>query len=177
MRGERGRIYRYMRLNAGSSPHARGTPACWSRCRRSSRFIPACAGNAKGSLLAPSRSPVHPRMRGERQNLHRKSVSTNGSSPHARGTRPLGLINGALVRFIPACAGNAHPRSAFAGLWPVHPRMRGERVGHAEYANEILRFIPACAGNAETAAPSRILPAVHPRMRGERLVLHELLRR
>ena len=68
MRGERGRTYRYMRLNAGSSPHARGTRR--SRCSREpvDRFIPACAGNALLAARTLLKTSVHPRMRGERTN-------------------------------------------------------------------------------------------------------------
>ena len=85
MRGEHATSALLRRRRFGSSPHARGTrprarrvepvlrfiPACagntairrdWSD--RVRRFIPACAGNTRRPWR--SRSPVHPRMRGER---------------------------------------------------------------------------------------------------------------
>ena len=151
---------------------------------------------------------VHPRMRGERCSIRQPLKNAIGSSPHARGTQCIGIAGGSCQRFIPACAGNAVASShaprlrrfipACAGNadeWivhptaqPVHPRMRGERLGrpgailvgvgsspHARGTllpeavfRELYRFIPACAGNAFTISQARHAKAVHPRMRGER---------
>ena len=91
----------------GSSPHARGTRRAFSRPR-------------------PHR-PVHPRMRGERSAIATPSSVTAGSSPHARGTPAADDPMTALVRFIPACAGNAALPQSRATRRTVHPRMRGER--------------------------------------------------
>ena len=153
------------------------------------RFIPACTGNA--SALSPSwpASSVHPRMCGERFLRLRIMCRYVGSSPHVRGTHGVELTPSVVIRFIPACAGNAR--------WPklpepdsaVHPRMRGERQkildertgesGSSPHARGThsgvfglgvnARFIPACTGNARQALPAQGRNAVHPRMRGERL--------
>ena len=169
----------------GSSPHARGTHNRGQGASASHRFIPACAGNAQHGCIRRSTSPVHPRMRGEQcrrgrlRSVHPRmrgeraltiggAVLAAGSSPHARGTR-LRRDRAALVaRFIPACAGNAIACATGARRWPVHPRMRGERLttsepklpiyGSSPHARGTLstgsarqrhrRFIPACAGNA-----------------------------
>ena len=131
-------------------------------------------------------------MRGERRKKFGIMRSTNGSSPHARGTRPCPGGAGASGRFIPACAGNAGAGAAGAASDSVHPRMRGERcvayftasraVGSSPHARGTRkgplswscknRFIPACAGNAPVWAAARLRAAVHPRMRGERSFLH-----
>ena len=115
---------------------------------------------------------------------------TIGSSPHARGTRGRQVPRHVVIRFIPACAGNALPSDTRNGQMPVHPRMRGERsfvlgpvlehVGSSPHARGTLssvlpakpppRFIPACAGNAPAWAWCPPPRAVHPRMRGERLM-------
>ncbi len=50
----------------GSSPRARGTPCGAPSAPSSSRFIPACAGNAGGPPRCVRASSVHPRVRGER---------------------------------------------------------------------------------------------------------------
>ena len=70
-----------------------------------------------------------------------------GSSPHARGTLGDDGLHGLVLRFIPACAGNApSPKTA-----PMR-----------------TSFIPACAGNAYAALSRLDSKSVHPRMRGER---------
>ena len=69
MRGERCRLLAYRNLNTGSSPHARGTRLHTNRRILIFRFIPACAGNAAFSFLATGLVSVHPRMRGERENV------------------------------------------------------------------------------------------------------------
>ena len=110
-----------------------------------------------------------------------------GSSPPARGTRPLRDRSQRDYRFIPACAGNTAGRRPADGWRSVHPRLRGEHFGSMAPlamgcgssppargthlspfpAAGSLRFIPACAGNT---APCRSIwprPPVHPRLRGE----------
>ena len=87
MRGERNMQNRSAPSEAGSSPHARGTPGPCPAATANYRFIPACAGNAARAICARATCAVHPRMRGERRCqliVHRRRF---GSSPHARGTR------------------------------------------------------------------------------------------
>ena len=93
------------------------------------RFIPACAGNAWGFMIPACWPPVHPRMRGERDEAWLMLGHDAGSSPHARGTpMKYGLLF-IFNRFIPACAGNACEAQAGGHHLTVHPRMRGERLG------------------------------------------------
>ena len=168
MRGERPYIWDETMASFGSSPHARGTQIDSRRCASASRFIPACAGNARSGHPKDHHLPVHPRMRGER--MRRAVVSTFrfGSSPHARGTLHRRIGRFLPRRFIPACAGNARTFGMRRWLHSVHPRMRGERMqdgscrnvvhGSSPHARGTLahggdalikrRFIPACAGNA-----------------------------
>ena len=175
----------------GSSPHARGTLDDAQFHFLTSRFIPACAGNAPGLPTGPAARPVHPRMRGERTFEFEPLITPAGSSPHARGTRGVGRLGVDHVRFIPACAGNAPLPECSLWRWPVHPRMRGERdvelhqrpveLGSSPHARGTphtgqhnlggQRFIPACAGNAPETPTCGNPATVHPRMRGERLEL------
>ena len=131
---------------------------------------------------------VHPRGRGERPTCPIYRNRCVGSSPRARGTRRSGMLLRALVRFIPAGAGNATPPAWCPARWPVHPRGRGERldqprpegrqVGSSPRArgtplrlgNRLrqLRFIPAGAGNATVSSLQTTSVAVHHRGRGER---------
>ena len=156
----------------GSSPRVRGTPRRGGAERRGGRFIPACAGNARGSSARVRPSTVHPRVCGERLSV------AGGRWPVAGG------------RFIPACAGNAQPCRTPWKQSPVHPRVCGERRprhhAHAQDAGssprvrgtprglplpiDYGRFIPACAGNAWAASRRARRSAVHPRVCGERRV-------
>ena len=124
-------------------------PACAGNAFRADpfgrriRFIPACAGNASNDVDAFPQ-PVHPRVCGERVS-ERRLGGKPGSSPRVRGTRDalrrriLSAVHprvcgeraeahdpAVAIRFIPACAGNAHNAAQPAAC----------------------RFIPACAGNA-----------------------------
>ena len=173
----------------GSSPHARGTLAVVPLDPVVVRFIPACAGNADRKTRWMSASPVHPRIRGERRAERGRTGSLGGSSPHARGTRHEDDYVQRTLRFIPACAGNAHALHPRNAPTTVHPRMRGERSqnrqptgsirGSSPHARgtpidgqlsfEKRRFIPACAGNALNIRSLAGSTSVHPRMRGERL--------
>nr|CUV12158.1 conserved protein of unknown function [Ralstonia solanacearum] len=147
MRGEHRIISIELAKAGGSSPHARGTPAC--------------------SLAHATTSTVHPRMRGEHVRIAFGCLDFRGSSPHARGT--LGFYESTKIpsRFIPACAGNTTAGTSRTTSAPVHPRMRGEHGVLATISTSLYgssphargtprpprrrcdpnRFIPACAGN------------------------------
>ena len=86
MRGERRSSTRQIFFPDGSSPHARGTQYLVDLGQHHPRFIPACAGNARLPNNRRPISPVHPRMRGERQPIKPENAFWIGSSPHARGT-------------------------------------------------------------------------------------------
>ena len=155
---------------------------------RQGRFIPAYAGNAGPAGPAGPGSPVHPRIRGERCGYWAMADIVDGSSPHTRGTPFHRLYRFPTMRFIPAYAGNAPAWSRPLTGFPVHPRIRGERIdisnaprivtgssphtrgtpqGRAEGAHR-CRFIPAYAGNALHTSRRPSGWPVHPRIRGER---------
>ena len=110
-----------------------------------------------------------------------------GSSPHARGKRPLQHPNGASNRLIPACAGKTKRNRAIFVRLPAHPRMRGENAsayiksllgdGSSPHARgkpgrglrrlAVVRLIPACAGKTALPSLSALSIRAHPRMRGE----------
>ena len=176
-------------LHHGSSPHMRGTLAHLLPSADELRFIPAWAGNARCPVAAETSSTVHPRIRGERHLVTRMDPCQDGSSPHVRGTPTAPEAETLRSRFIPACAGNAHPLRACIRCQSVHPRMREERtrgrpiseerIGSSPHtrgtrrprvrSHKTRRFIPACAGNAAGADPRTGPASVHPRMRGERV--------
>ena len=189
-RGEHDLAVRRRRVNAGSSPLARGTRDADPARLDADRFIPARAGNTIIVTLRSTVAPVHPRSRGEHPVLPIWAASASGSSPLARGTLTGSPTRKLVLRFIPARAGNTTSTFASSRTLSVHPRSRGEHifpseVTSAEYGSSplargtpdcklyqvvVARFIPARAGNtASFGAADGVLP-VHPRSRGEHSV-------
>ena len=188
IRGERHLVTRMDPCQDGSSPHVRGTPTAPEAETLRSRFIPACARNAREGAPSAKNGSVHPRIRGERAGPGSDRTKPVGSSPHARGTRQGLTREPGRHRFILACAGNACAGRPRLPQSAVHPRMCGECLPAASTASILIgssphvrgtppgyrlpaaqrRSIPACAGNAPGRPGNAPLSAVHPRMRGER---------
>ena len=171
----------------GSSPPARGTRRAVAVVHALDWFIPACAGNTRPASVDLPDRPVHPRLRGEHHVAGSRTHPKDGSSPPARGTRPIDVHRNERTRFIPACAGNTYNPFRHPPPVTVHPRLRGEHV--AAFLQEafvsgssppargtrsagalvrtLVRFIPACAGNTSPPRASTTNWLVHPRLRGE----------
>ena len=110
-----------------------------------------------------------------------------GLSPLARGTQARASENSAIVRFIPAGAGNTSSVGSPRLRQPVYPRWRGEHLqleqkrksqlglsplarGTCSGAGKsvlCLRFIPAGAGNTSRSEGIKSSSPVYPRWRGE----------
>ena len=152
----------------GSSPRGRGTGLVHLINDTGHRFIPAWAGNSYGHYAHYVSKPVHPRVGGEQAAIAAAARRIVGSSPRGRGTGAFGPGSWALLRFIPAWAGNrASGLAAEPGL-AVHPRVGGEQNFPTLYSifhygssprgrgtvRSIVcrwlmrRFIPAWAGNS-----------------------------
>ncbi|EQR95473.1 hypothetical protein G797_02867, partial [Escherichia coli HVH 139 (4-3192644)] len=154
---------------------------------RTSRFIPAGAGNSDLKIASQYWRAVYPRWRGE-LSVHPDSRPCDpGLSPLARGTLILvaGVTGG--IRFIPAGAGNSTGVNYSTTATPVYPRWRGElQTGRHVWltANGLsplargtpitqgrqcgpFRFIPAGAGNSYIIDMERGKWEVYPRWRGE----------
>ncbi len=97
---------RLARSASGSSPRARGAPERDDLARQELRFIPAGAGNTPRSITLARMAAVHPRGRGEHRTKFSYGHMGHGSSPRARGTRPVRPVSAFCNRFIPAGAGN-----------------------------------------------------------------------
>ena len=135
----------------GSSPLARGTLLDRRGFRENSRFIPAGAGNTPTSSRETISNAVHPRWRGEHNNVSPGVCSILGSSPLARGTRPVCIRPRSCERFIPAGAGNTSNGKVVRIRIAVHPRWRGE---HSSIAVCAL----ASAGSSPLARGTRFHP-------------------
>ena len=151
------------------------------------RFIPARAGNTTGTGVSRGIATVHPRSRGEHPISQVSRRRWYGSSPLARGTRPVHPPHAARIRFIPARAGNTRLGCIGPPCTTVHPRSRGEhppgrRSSTTESGSSPLargtplagprvgtrdRFIPARAGNTRRLCRLGSRLPVHPRSRGE----------
>ena len=111
----------------GSSPRVRGTVAELVRVEFENRFIPACAGNSMVRSPLVALLTVHPRVCGEQEKTADFGKPGIGSSPRVRGTAQDALSAPAVLRFIPACAGNSPSISSQVTLTAVHPRVCGEQ--------------------------------------------------
>mgnify|MGYP007051632734 CR=1 FL=1 len=159
------------------------------------RLIPACAGNTPQRSSHPKSNPAHPRMRGEHLTASATFNTSDGSSPHARGTLSVVMDGSGRTRLIPACAGNTALEPIAGCRWSAHPRMRGEHTlvvpqsavedGSSPHARgtpepgssrfQRSRLIPACAGNTASALkPPEIRPGSSPHARGTRQCLQPL---
>ena len=187
VRGEHIRAVMAFAIVRGSSPRARGTLFDEMADDVGIRFIPACAGNTRRSSQVVATLTVHPRVRGEHGPGGTDKALVAGSSPRARGTLYMTGNLFALVRFIPACAGNTEVHARCLDQSSVHPRVRGEHIPsrcgrfaasgssprargtHVAVAVDVAqhRFIPACAGNTSSVQGWSSRRPVHPRVRGE----------
>ena len=183
MRGVHPCGWGYGGQNVGSSPHARGPLDLSSGGDLTSRIIPACAGSTCSRRPQGAGSEDHPRMRGVHLAPWPSRWPPPGSSPHARGPRPLCRNISLQWRIIPACAGSTQAIPSWSRKSRDHPRMRGvhwETIGkplmilgsspHARGPPRIKTchrkvdgIIPACAGSTQAIWDKiksiRIIPA------------------
>ena len=123
----------------------------------------------------PTRSPVHPRIRGERSSPNPCTTRNSGSSPHTRGTLPVDGTVHPDKRFIPAYAGNALYRETIWKKGTVHPRIRGERINRHAQATGNAGSSPHTRGTRAGWPARRWTGTVHPRIRGERGPVFQVL--
>ena len=115
----------------GSSPLTRGKRSLASTAAQNSGLIPAHAGKTNTTRAASSRSPAHPRSRGENIFSLRARMSSTGSSPLTRGKRARPWCPSLTCRLIPAHAGKtSRSRAGTPTPW-AHPRSRGENVSES----------------------------------------------
>ena len=157
----------------GPSPRGRGTRWNPSASQRSSRAIPAWAGNARTPAAPPTTRTGHPRVGGERPPADDPTPIAAGPSPRGRGTHFQRRRRPCYARAIPAWAGNATDAANATGENQGHPRVGGERTEAAARAeldtgpsprgrgtrrcggavHGLDRAIPAWAGNAFPVRP------------------------
>ena len=174
-------------FSAGSSPHTRGARHAAARRDSRVRIIPAYAGSTIPYFSIGSRSPDHPRIRGEHSLGPGVSLCPLGSSPHTRGARLHQARPRRPGRIIPAYAGSTAGAIMWGRQQTDHPRIRGEHIKVPTSRKDIdgssphtrgarqrgtrryqeRRIIPAYAGSTSSTLRIVGLGADHPRIRGE----------
>ena len=167
VRGEHGHGASSAMRARGSSPRARGARCDQRLTRGPVGIIPACAGSTGHSRRRSGARRDHPRVRGEHGRAPLERLTSQGSSPRARGAREVGDREPRLRGIIPACAGSTRSKNWRHIRRRDHPRVRGEhmtpaelkviREGSSPRARGALRgsgslprapgIIPACAGS------------------------------
>ena len=171
----------------GSSPLARGAPLSAEPADFKWRLIPARAGSTGWLWSITCRLRAHPRSRGEHWTWRSLRCASRGSSPLARGARPMRPARPPPTRLIPARAGSTTTRRSPRRTPRAHPRSRGEhrrRAGRARRrcgSSPLARgahssdgvtwsakgLIPARAGSTTSRRARRCSARAHPRSRGE----------
>ena len=99
----------------GSSPLARGPPACNLESEIEHRIIPARAGSTEGAGPGDAGAEDHPRSRGVHGVTNVSLPDVKGSSPLARGPLGFVMVFHPMAGIIPARAGSTHRHHDQAG--------------------------------------------------------------
>ena len=152
--------------DGGLSPRVRGNPDYLISDIKARGSIPACAGEPNRYIRHGQGGWVYPRVCGGTALELPWSLVGQGLSPRVRGNHRVLLFPGALLRSIPACAGEPPGRGQSGratGVYPrvcggtclrlvmqvfgngLSPRVRGNRTLY-HHRRKYTRSIPACAG-------------------------------
>jgi len=109
----------------GLSPRARGNLILPSVPWSQSRPIPACAGEPTGGFGDRCSAKAYPRVRGGTDQYQSSDLIQRGLSPRARGNHKLAFRKRAVLRPIPACAGEPSIGKSIPSYSGAYPRVRG----------------------------------------------------
>ena len=186
-RGENSRRLPPSSAACGSSPLTRGKQLVVKHGGEGGGLIPAHAGKTRCAGRSGTRSPAHPRSRGENGLKMLRLVTSSGSSPLTRGKRFSIGAGLRIVRLIPAHAGKTGAAAVAVAMRRAHPRSRGEngsfyhdrflvpgsspltrgKPRQGDKLADASRLIPAHAGKTDSSHWSEAGQTAHPRSRGE----------
>ncbi len=148
---------------SGSSPRARGAPFHAFQCVAEPGLIPASAGSTGRSWIYSPAVWAHPRERGEHRRAIAEIAKQWGSSPRARGARPVPGERVGDPGLIPASAGSTLRSSWRLVVSWAHPRERGEHTAAVQASARMLGSSPRARGALHTwsqnAARDGLIPA------------------
>ena len=155
------------RIGCGLSPPTRGNPPSPSANQPPPRSIPAHAGEPRPRSARDERPSVYPRPRGGTSIMFRIAILYSGLSPPTRGNPTLRPPIWAIVRSIPAHAGEPGGEFLVYEQRQVYPRPRG-----GTNSPRVLRLIetglsPPTRGNRELASQFAQVPRSIPAHAGE----------
>ena len=150
----------------GSSPLARGLPTKAAREELDTRIIPARAGFTRSWIRRRAPPRDHPRSRGVYICSGPSNLFWNGSSPLARGLRPIPARPGTPPGIIPARAGFTPAGYMLLCQEEDHPRSRGVYCLTRSLSTPPCWIIPARAGFTRRASARSPAAPDHPRSRG-----------
>ena len=152
--------------NLGSSPLARGLLAALALRPGADRIIPARAGFTPILLSTLSPMSDHPRSRGVYSPSTASSPRGPGSSPLARGLRPVVRGEALLSGIIPARAGFTPVSPRWSPPSSDHPRSRGVYWGGGAWAGRPPGSSPLARGLRQGRIPVRGDPRIIPARAG-----------
>ena len=170
----------------GLSPRVRGNRVGLARSAKANRSIPACAGEPVLPARWLRRCRVYPRVCGGTDATCCQPATTFGLSPRVRGNPCHPASSIAMMRSIPACAGEpeagwhvrqdywVYPRVCGGTLYPARiaacvaglsPRVRGN-LNALVHVRRVRGSIPACAGEPTYSSGVKTSQEVYPRVCG-----------
>ena len=185
-----GRTEPWPRIDEVGNQSCGKTNHCPSPLTTDEGFIPAHAGKTISLPASTVASWLHPRSRGENQDVGVLDLTNTGSSPLTRGKLSSDAASYEDAGLIPAHAGKTASAPAYLLTHRAHPRSRGENyryrtakprhpgsspltrgkpfpVSHRRCADGL---IPAHAGKTNPGPHLRANRRAHPRSRGENLI-------
>ena len=135
-----------IRISYGLSPRMRGNPGPAGCSKPAGRSIPAYAGEPPRQTRRAAISAVYPRVCGGTRLAQAKERTAEGLSPRMRGNPSSADCGPAILRSIPAYAGEPMNARRARGQCQVYPRV--------------------CGGTAKCARSHAVCQGLSPRMRG-----------
>ena len=131
----------------GLSPRVRGNLRETGEYRKSTRSIPACAGEPRSIHPGRKNLGVYPRVCGGTSGIPENTLAETGLSPRVRGNLILIGFKVSYRRSIPACAGEPNDRKRHSTPRKVYPRVCGGTPIAGPIASLIRGLSPRVRGN------------------------------